>query len=287
MDLRQLTIFLAAVETGSFAAAGKKLDLSQSAVSLQIKSLEAELGVYLFDRSTRPPTPSARGMVLADEGQRILDLLEHAKRTVSDPLVRGKLTVGAVPSSLSSFLPASIATLRRQHPHLRLDLRSGGSAELAAQLTKGQLDLVVCTKPAALHPGWRWHPIASEPCAVIAPMHASGKTDAEILTSNPFIWFNRKSWAGRGIEQELGRRKINVSANMEIDTLEAIASLVGAGLGVSIIPMCLGARPLSGRLRSIPFGEPVFRREIGTLTPAQTVVSPQLTAFLDALNAKR
>ncbi|MYD78746.1 MAG: LysR family transcriptional regulator, partial [Gammaproteobacteria bacterium] len=103
----------------------------------------------------------------------------------------------------------------------------------------------------------------------------------------PFIWFNRKSWAGRTIEQELNRRKIKVSANMEIDTLEAISSLVGAGLGVSIVPICLGARPLSRRLRSVPFGKPVFRREIGALTQAQSVVSPQLTALLKALDTRK
>ncbi len=275
------------MDAGSFVSAGNKLGLSQSAVSLQIKSLEAELGVYLFDRSTRPPTPSARGMVLADHCRKIVELLEEAKKTASDQLVRGKLTVGAVPSSLSSFLPASISTLRHEHPHLQLDVRSGGSAELADGLARGELDMAVCTKPLVLHPSLTWHHIAAEPCVVIAPLHAQGQTDVEILTSNPFIWFNRKSWAGRCIEQELNRRRIKVSANMEIDTLDAISSLVGAGLGASIIPQCFGARPLSRRLRSVPFGKPAFNRDIGALTLSQSVVSPPLAALLKALKTQK
>ena len=99
MDIRQLNTLLAVVETGSFVAAGDKLGLSQSAVSLQIKSLEEELGVFLFDRSSRPPTPSARGMVLVEQSRKIVELLDEAK---TDQLVRGKLTVGAVLTSLST-----------------------------------------------------------------------------------------------------------------------------------------------------------------------------------------
>ena len=287
MDIRQLNTLLAVVETGSFVAAGDKLGLSQSAVSLQIKSLEEELGVFLFDRSSRPPTPSARGMVLVEQSRKIVELLDEAKRTTTDQLVRGKLTVGAVLTSLSSFMPASLSLLRRQHPYLSLDVRSGSSSNLAERLMRGELDIVVCTRPDVLHPGLVWHDIASEPCVVIAPAHASGQTDVELLTTNPFIWFNRKTWAGRNIEQELNRRKIKVSRNMEIDSLDAISSLVGAGLGVSIVPTCLGARPLSRRLRSVPFGEPAFCREIGALTHARSTISPQLSALLKALKTRQ
>lgn len=116
MDIRHLVTLCTVVETGSFVAAGKKLGLSQSAASLQIKSLENELGVYLFDRSSRPPTPSARGQVLAEQSQKIIELMEEAKRTTTDHLVRGKLTIGAVFTTLSSFMPAALSSLRREHP---------------------------------------------------------------------------------------------------------------------------------------------------------------------------
>ncbi len=286
MNVRQLSTLIAIVDSGSFVAAGEKLGLSQSAVSLQIKTLEDELGVLLFDRSGRPPKPSSRGRVLAEQGRRIVALMEEARQTTTDELVRGKLTVGAVLTSLSSFLPGSIKSLRREHPNLRLDVRSGRSAELADQLLRGELDVVICTSPEILHPGLVWHDIATEPFVVIAPVHVKGCSDEELLTSLPFIWFNRTTWAGRSIERELTRRRIQVCANMEIDALDAISSLVGAGLGVSIVPVCFGARPLSPRLQSIPFGDPVFCRKIGALTQARTVVSPQLAAFLATLQQR-
>ena len=283
MDIHHLKTLRAVVETGSFVAAGRRLGLSQSAVSLQIKSLEDELGVYLFDRSTRPPLPSARGQVLAEQAGKIIELLEEAKKTSTDQLVRGKLTIGAVFTTLSSFLPAALSTIRRKHPQLQIEVRSGSSANLADSLLRGELDIVICTKPEVVHQGLIWHDIADEPFVVIAPAHAQGDRDIDLLTSNPFIWFNRKTWAGRSIEQELNRRKIDVAANMEIDALEAISSLVSAGLGVSIVPVCKGSRPFPPRLRSVPFGEPVFCRQIGALVHARSVLSPQLSALLQAL----
>ncbi len=283
MDIRHLRTLCTVVKTGSFVTAGEELGLSQSAVSLQIKSLENELGVCLFDRSSRPPIPTARGQVLAKQSQTIIELLDEAKRTTTDHLVRGKLTVGAVYTSLSSFMPAVLSSLRREHPHLQLDVRSGGSAELADKLLRDELDIAVCTKSGIVHQGLVWHDIAKEPFVVIAPIHTQGETDVDLLTSNPFIWFNRKTWAGRSIEQELNRRKIKVSANMEIDALDAISSLVSAGLGVSIVPVCNGARPFPPRLRTVPFGTPVFHRHIGALVHARSDLSPQLSALLKIL----
>jgi len=84
VDIRHLNTLRVVVEMGSFVAAAQKLGLSQSAVSLQIKSLEEELGVLLFDRSRRPPIPSARGQILAEKSVVILELMDEAKRNVTD-----------------------------------------------------------------------------------------------------------------------------------------------------------------------------------------------------------
>jgi len=73
--------------------------------------------------------------------------MDEAKRNVTDCLVEGKLTVGAVFTALSSFLPAALQLLRRAHPQVQLDVKSGSSADLVAKLLQGKLDIVICTKP--------------------------------------------------------------------------------------------------------------------------------------------
>ncbi|WP_406649627.1 LysR family transcriptional regulator [Aliisedimentitalea scapharcae] len=266
MNIKQLKTLLAVVEHKSFAAAGDRLGLSHSAVSLQIKAMEDELGVLLFDRIKRPPVPTARGRALAEHAQKTLALFDASASVARGELVRDKLTIGAVPTVLASFLPAGIKVLQAQYPALEITLRSGSSSGLAARLAEGDLDVAICTKPLNPIPGLDWHAIATEPFVVIAPAHAEGDDWRDLLQDHPFIWFNRKTWAGQSIEEELKAQKINVRGAMEIDSLEAISNLVSEGLGVAIVPICKGRRAFSNRIRHLPFGDPQFSREIGAFT---------------------
>jgi DNA-binding transcriptional LysR family regulator len=286
MNIRHLRTLLAAVEGGSFASAGEAVGVSHSAVSLQIKSIEEELGVALFDRAKRPPAPTARGRALADHARKTLELFDASRAIATGELVAGKLIVGAVPTALSSILPPALRTLRTQHPELRIEVQSGSSAALSSRIQNGELDVAICTWPEKEPaPELDWRHVATEPFVVIAPADAKGETDAELLSSHPFIWFNRKTWAGRGLEIELNRRAIDVRADMEIDSLDAIASMVAAGLGVSIVPVRCGAPPFSDELRSVPFGNPQFAREVGALIAPDSAPPAMIDLLMKALRA--
>ncbi|MBW4706273.1 LysR family transcriptional regulator [Roseobacter sp. YSTF-M11] len=277
-----MRILIAVVDGGSFAAAGDAVGRSHSAISLQIKGLEEELGVVLFDRLVRPPMPTVKCRALADHARKIIALFDAAEDIVHDQLVRGKLVIGAVPTVLSSFLPRALAELKTLHPDLSFDVHSGSSDSLAEQLAQGDLDIVICTKPPQPINGLEWHLIAHEPMVVIAPKEAEGN-DETLLTTQPFIWFNRKTWAGSGIEAELKARDIRVQATMEIDSLDAIAAMVREGLGVSIVPHCRGAPGVWPGLRSVSFGAPPFVRDVGALVAAGGLSDPLIATFLAAV----
>ena len=286
MNIRHLRTLVAAVDGGSFASAGEAIGVSHSAISLQVKALEEELGVALFDRSKRPPAPTARGRALADHARKTLDLFDAARAVATGELVAGKLVVGAVPTTLSSILPPALSALRDRHPALRIEVKSGSSAALSERLQAGELDVAVCTWPEkdpATELDWRH--VATEPFVVVAPARAEGRTDAELLARHPFIWFNRKTWAGHSIEDELKAKKINVKSAMEIDSLEAISNLVSEGLGVSIVPLCKGRRAFSKRIRHLPFGDPPFRREIGAFTNSDGCTDLVIGSCIEALIA--
>lgn len=284
MDIRHLRTLVAAVDRGSFAAAGEAMSISHSAVSLQIKALEEELGVALFDRSKRPPAPTVRGRALADHARKTIELFDAARAVATGELVAGKLTVGAVPTTLSSILPPALNVLRSEHPELKIEVRSGSSAALASQLQRGELDIAVCTWPEKEPaPDLDWRHVATEPFVVLARADAPGETDKELLAQNPFIWFNRKTWAGRGIEGELSRRGLKVNAEMEIDSLDAIGSMVHAGLGVSIVPIRKGARPFPRSLKTAPFGDPPYAREVGALIAQDAAPESMIETFIEAL----
>ncbi|MEP2030640.1 MAG: LysR family transcriptional regulator [Paracoccaceae bacterium] len=276
---------VAVLETGSFAAAGDQVGLSHSAISLQIKGMEEELGVPLFDRSQRPPVVTVQGRVLAEHARKTVAMFDAAPGVAKGDIIRGRLIVGAVPTVLASFLPAALSDLRVQHPDLRIEVRSGSSAKLTSHLQKGQLDVVVCTKPDQPIHGLDWHLIASEPFVVIAPADSKETEDVALLSGMPFIWFNRKTWAGSGIEKQLKARNIKVNATMEIDSLDAIASMVREGLGVSIVPECKGARAEWKGLKTVPFGDPPYAREVGALVPSGVQPDALITAFLGVLQS--
>ncbi len=262
MNIKQLKTLLAVVEFKSFAAAGDKLGLSHSAISLQFKAMEDELGVQLFDRIKRPPVPTARARALAEHAAKTLALFEESTSVARGERVRNNLRIGAVPTALASFLPAALRQLHKQFPALRIEMRNAGSSVLADLAMAGKLDVAVCTSPVNPLPGLYWHAIATEPFVVIAPVQSKGTDWRELLQNHPFIWFNRKTWAGQSISEALQEMNVTVNATMEIDSLEAITALVREGLGVSIVPICKGKRPFSEDIRSLPFGTPLSRARL-------------------------
>ena len=283
MNLRQLRTLVAIGEHGSFAAAGKVIGLSPSALSLQVKGLEEELGEVLFDRALRPPVPTRAGRRLIGRAQAILQQIDELSGAGDEERITGRLTVGAVPTTLSGIVPKALGELRERHPDLAITVVNGSSSKLADQTYKRELDVAVITQPPQRLAGLVWRQVAEEPYLVIAPEDAEGATDRELLTRNPFIWFNRQTWAGQQIERHLNQKNMAVDARMEIDSLDAIRSMVSAGLGVSIIPDCIGAEPLPANVRVVPFGQPPSSRTIGLVHRQQNADELLVGTFYDAL----
>jgi len=264
MDLKHLKTLIAIAENGSFAAAGEAIGLTQSAISLHVKSLEDELETKLFDRTTRPPRLNTRGRNLIDRARTIVEQCEGLSDIATGEAFSGSLDIGSVPTLLSGILPPALSAIRGSHPDIRIRVSSGLSADLVGRVHKGELDVEVVTEPSQLQTGLSWHMFAKEPLMVIAPEGTVGETDRELLDAGPFIRFQRYAWAGRLIDTHLKDRGIRVHTGMEIDSLEAIASMVKHGLGVSVVPDRAAADLPSG-IKKVPFGDPPLCRIIGVV----------------------
>jgi len=264
MNLRQLRTLVAIAEQGSFTAAGDAVGLSHSAISLHVKALEEELGVALVDRRQRPPRLTARGAALVEQARRMAALEDEIRSLGSDDVLSGSLAVGVVPSAMVHLLPPALARLRALHPKLTIRVRTGPSSELAQAVRGAEIDVAVVTRPDIAPEGLVLHEIAREPLVVIAPADASETTDTGLIAAHPFIWFSRKTWAGQHIERLLHARGLRPSEAIEVDSLEAIESLVAHGLGVSVVPERPGA-PLPETLRRLPFGDPQAGRHLALI----------------------
>ncbi len=259
MELRQLKTLVAVLNHGGFAAAGKAIGLTQSAVSLQIKALEDELGVKLFDRFTRPPAPTPKALELARRAREILKLCSDLNENISKQLT-GALDLGVVPTIQTGLLPEALVIMRETHPDLHVNVTSGFSKELTQRVDRGLIAAAIVNEPRQLLTGLSWHPFVHEKMVVIAPEHAKGITDRELLESLPFIRFQRWAWEGRLTDEHLRERGIKVTTSMEMDSLEAVSQMVAHGLGVSVVPHRDMAEPFPNHVRLVAFGKkPVFR----------------------------
>jgi molybdate transport repressor ModE-like protein len=261
MNLRQLHSLAAIAEHGSLTAAARAVGLSHSAVSLQVKALEAELGTALLDRASRPPRLTAQGAALVEQARRMAAILDEIRAIGAEGAISGALAVGVVPTEMVYLLPPALARLRRLHPRLSLRVRTGLSSELAQAVRAGELDAALVTAPDIAPEGLVLSEIVREPLALIAPAGAPGETEAELIAAHPFIWFSRSTWAGQQIERLVEARGLHPRAAMEVDSLEAIEALVAHGLGVSVVPERVLA-PASPALRRLPFGQPPGERRL-------------------------
>ncbi len=279
MELRQLRTLVAIADFGTFAAAADAIGLTQSAVSLQIKGLEDEIGIQVFDRRHRPPLLNDKGVMLVEQARKVLDLCDDISHQGGDMPLEGVLTFGAVPTTISTILPASLVMMRERHPKLHIKVTSGLSAELAAATRNGEIDAAVVSEPAKLADGLVASPISREPLLAIAPINSPGETDKELLESGSFIQFSRRAWAGQDIYRYLKDQDIKVHRGMEIDSLADITKMVRYGLGVSVVPVPRSASSMLDGLKWLPFGNPPLHRSL-VLIERQTSTQSQLIKAL-------
>ncbi len=257
---------------GTFAAAGEVIGLTQSAISLQIKSLERVLDAELFDRSRRPPVMNARGLRLVKRAREIINQCQALKDDVRDSPLGGMLRIGVIPTVMSGVLPQTLLCLSKTHPQLMIELSSGLSAHLVSEVNKGVLDAAIVTEPAQLGRGMSWHAFAEEPLVLIAPTDAEGDVDTDLLERYPFIQFHPDTYAGQQIQALLLDRGIKVEPRMNLDSLEAIAKMVANGLGISIVPQRTVEQPFPAGIKVVPFGTSPVKRVVGVV---ERVSSPK------------
>ena len=284
MTLLQLRVLLAVAEQGGFTAAGVTLGMSQPAVSRSVAALEAELGAVLLTRNRDGITlteAGARAVVHAGEAVRQLDLMRAEVAAVSGQ-VTGTLRLASLPSVTGTLIAARLRAFAERCPLVKVRLLEGSDEEIRDWLDQGVVDAGVVTLPA---PGLHLELLDShEMVAVLPADHALGAREAvsyEALAAEPFI----RSNCGCAQVFETVAREVGVRLDVAFEAreLSAVLEMVGAGLGVSIVP-AVG-------LRAVPaetITRPLLPRTVRTLGVAVSASSsPAARAFLDEIARNR
>jgi DNA-binding transcriptional LysR family regulator len=151
MELRQLKYFVAVAEELHFRRAAERLYVAQPAVSEQIRKLEAELGVRLFDRTNRRVEMTEAGAALLDEGRRVLAQAENAQLAARNARERAgsRLRIGYLPDSMPASVPRALGQLATATEPVEISMETGLAVGLIQRVREGQLDAVVTGLPAA------------------------------------------------------------------------------------------------------------------------------------------
>lgn len=285
MSIRRLQILIAVAERGSFAGAAEAMLISPSAVSQQIRKLEEDMRIALFDRRARPPALNREGLALVPKAKEIVVAYEAMIRSAGGAEeAAGEFGLGAIPTTLNELVPEALKRLRETHPLLHVRVSPDLSAELMAQVDRGALDGAVISEPDRIPPNLIFRSIAVEPLVLLTHKDVEGEDPAAILAQHPFIRFTRRAWIGRDIEDWMTAKKVQVREVMELDRPDAIVTMVHHGLGVAIIPgHCVPAPFISG-VRRIPLGSSAVPRAIGLIHRSDTVMGRPLELLAGTLS---
>jgi DNA-binding transcriptional LysR family regulator len=241
MDLRQLEILQAIAETGSFTACGRKLHVSQSAISRQILLLEEELGEPLFLRVGRRVrmTPAAESLVQL--GQRVFQDVRETVGAITDQSreLRGTLRLSGGMTVCIYILPSLIKHFRRSHPGVDVRLMVATAGRSVDEIRAGHVDAGLLTLPVEQSDLVTMPVLREELLLVTVPTHPLARRKRiapQDLAGQPFILFEPGSATRRVIDRFFLSENIEPTIVMDTENVEIIKAMVKTGLGIGIVP---------------------------------------------------
>jgi DNA-binding transcriptional LysR family regulator len=285
LDVRRLLVLREVARCGSLSAAAEALTYTTSAVSQQIAALERQAGVALVERRPRGAVLTPAGVVLVEHATRVLDALADAEGALAElSAVRaGTLRIASFATAGATVVPRAVDTFRARHPHIDIRVEQSTSSDGIGRLRQGRLDVVLAVdqEPApdldvidlfddpfriAMH---RSHPLAGRARLSLADLRDERWIDVPRTTAGSDI---------------LARAGISHRVTYESDDYTAIHELVGAGLGVALLPdLALLPDNPNVVFHSLGAGAPV--RRIQAVTRPAAVRSAAASAMVDILRA--
>lgn len=247
-DLRKLRAFVIVVEQGSISAAAERLFIQQPPLSRLLQGLEADFGVALLHRQPRGVVPTDAGKVLLEEARELLaraDQLETAMQRAAQGK-QGSITIGFTSSSaLHAFVPELLRRYRELYPSVTTRLEEAGSGELLQAVVAQRVDVAFVRMPVHGMPELTVERVLQEPMRVALParhplagLPPDEPISLKLLANESFVLYRRP--AGQGLYDAIlaacFRAGFSPKIVQEAPRLTSCLSLVGAGLGVSIVP---------------------------------------------------
>ncbi|MBO9643128.1 MAG: LysR family transcriptional regulator [Pseudacidovorax sp.] len=241
IELRHLRYFIAVAEAGNLSRAAQKLFIAQPPLSVQIRQLEAALGTPLFVRHPKGVRLTEAGEALLPEARALVDRVGGLRAWIAGATPTRRLSLGFVPSAGSTVLPQLLAALRADDPGLQFELREMISSEQIDALASGQIDLGIA-RADTRHPRIATVARILDPfCVAVTAAHRTPRgaaADLRAYAEADFVAFTRHRGPAY-FDQAIhlcAQAGFSPRIRYEASTVHGVLDLVGAGLGVALVP---------------------------------------------------
>jgi LysR family carnitine catabolism transcriptional activator len=289
-SLRQLRAFSVLARTGSFTRAAAELHLSQPALTVQVRELEAALGSKLFDRNTRRVQLTAIGRELLPVFERVLGdiraVAENARELAAGD--RGTVLVAALPSLCSRLIPAAIASLGRSHPGVTVRLQDTVALRILAAVRSEEADLGIGSF-GVLGGEFEVTPLLEDRMVAVMPrrhpLAAKAAVTMREAAAHPLVLMDTQSSVRAVVESAMRGESASAAPAYEVTYMSTAVGFVQAGLGVAILPATALELGLAKGIVTRPIRGAAVRRPIVIARKAGRSLAPAARVFLEALRS--
>ena len=285
MKIEMFDTLDAVLRGGSLAAAASETNLTASAVSMQMKQIEAYLGQPLFDRSGHAirPTPLAHEVAAAmRQGMQHLQSL----RRRSVVAIEGVVRLGIIESMMPMLLPGALSELRARYPRLELRATRGRSIGLTDAVKSGELDAAVVAEPeggGSVRLNWR--PLVRSEMRLIVPPEAAENSVPALFKQYEWIRYDRQTISGMLAARYVTRQVRAGRGALELDSVPAIVAMVSAGLGIALVHLVDAGFCQSYPVRFVRLGRGAPAVHMSFVTRKADADSRPMRAVGDAMTA--
>lgn len=268
LTYRQFEILIAAADAASFSAAARRLNITQPSLSESIRRIETELGLRLFERTTRSVALTENGRYAVAVAREMVRDFRRALDRLSTraSAMQGKITIAALPSVACAILPAALARFRRDHDGIDVALHDVLHERALALVAEGRADFAVTIEPANID-DFAFRDMVSDVTHLVCredhPLARRKTVRWRDLAPYPFIGMSSTSSVRRLSDAGFVNAAVAVEPHYEVEQIPSAVALVEAGLGVTALPSLtfpmFKGRPLAVR----PLIAPRLRRNVG------------------------
>jgi DNA-binding transcriptional LysR family regulator len=295
VDLRHLVTLRTVVEKGSFSQAAEELEISQPAVSFQIRALEKRLGHRLLDRSGRRVSLTESGEVVYDYARRIIGLEAEMEREVGEvgTRVSGRLVIGSTAGPAELLLPRVLGAFHRAYPEVRISLVVTDTQSVCDRVLDDELEIGVVGAGRSQR-GLEFESFVRDELVLIVPpghhLAARRRLSLEDLVAEPVLMQQEGSGVRAALEEAMravGLRDRDLDIPMELGLQQSVKAAVLDGFGITVISRLAVEREVSeGTLVALAITDPELARDFSVVRHAGRTPRRVVTTFLEFARAQ-